>query len=106
SSPGRHHSPHRFAAMISTPLLRVSAMSALILLAASCSDSNSVTDSDTSTIPTDVAAKLREIGDQNDLAGTAALYADDFSSDYLDELQVVRDQRYGPAERNVLDVMT
>ncbi|HWK54792.1 MAG TPA: alpha/beta hydrolase [Hyphomicrobiales bacterium] len=67
---------------------------------------NPVTTSDTSSIPADTLAKLREIGSKNDIAGTAALYAPSFPDGYLDDLQVARDQHYGPAERNVLDVMT
>jgi triacylglycerol lipase len=92
--------------MTLTHLLRVTALSTCMLLGFGCSESNTVTNSDVDLIPADVAAKLREIGDKNDMAGLNALYAPYFPAGFLDGLTVVRDQHYGPAERNVLDVMT
>ncbi len=64
-----------------------------------------VTASDSSTIPADALAKLREIGAKNDTAGTAALYAPSFPAGFLDSFKVGRDLAYGPAERNILDVV-
>ena len=67
---------------------------------------NTVVDSNIAAIPTDTATKLREIGSKNSMAAIAALYTPNFPAGYLDKLQVARDQHYGPAERNILDVMT
>ncbi len=63
-----------------------------------------VTASDSSSIPADLLAKLREIGSNNDTAGTAALYTPSFPAGFMDNLNVARDISYGPAERNLLDV--
>jgi predicted esterase len=63
-----------------------------------------VTASDSATIPAEVAAKLREIGANNDIPGTAALYAPAFPAGFMDSLNVTRDMAYGPAERNIMDI--
>lgn len=65
-----------------------------------------VAESDVSKIPADVAAKLNEIGAKNDTAGTAALFSPSFPAGYLDSVNVARNLAYGPAERNILDVMS
>ncbi|MEY4641806.1 MAG: hypothetical protein RLZZ227_1800 [Pseudomonadota bacterium] len=65
-----------------------------------------VTQSDTSSIPADVSAKLIEIGAKNDIPGTSALYAPAFPEGFLADMNVARDVSYGPAERNILDVVT
>lgn len=65
-----------------------------------------VPESNVAAIPADVAAKLREIGAGNDIPGTSALYTPSFPAGFMDNLNVTRDVAYGPAERNVLDVVT
>jgi acetyl esterase/lipase len=65
-----------------------------------------VTQSDTSSIPADVAAKLAEIGAKNDIPGTSALFTPSFPAGFMDSLNVARNVAYGPAERNILDVVT
>ena len=64
-----------------------------------------VTQSNVAAIPADIADKLKAIGSKNDTAGTAALYTPSFPDGYLSKLTVSRDLHYGPAERNILDVM-
>lgn len=65
-----------------------------------------VAQSDTSSIPADVSAKLTEIGAKNDIPGTSALYAPSFPAGFMDNMNVARNVAYGPAERNILDVVT
>ena len=65
-----------------------------------------VTQSDTSSIPADVQAKLTAIGAKNDIAGTAALYSPSFPAGFMNNMNVARNVAYGPAERNILDVVT
>lgn len=65
-----------------------------------------VAESDVAKIPADVAAKLNEIGAKNDTPGTAALFSPAFPAGYLDSVDVARNISYGPAERNILDVMS
>ncbi len=64
-----------------------------------------VKQSNVASIPAEVADKLKAIGAKNDIAGTAALYTPSFPEGYLSKLNVTRDVHYGPAERNILDVM-
>ena len=64
-----------------------------------------VKQSNMAAIPADIADKLKAIGSKNDIAGTAALYTPSFPEGYLAKLKVTRDVAYGPAERNILDVM-
>ncbi len=64
-----------------------------------------VKQSNVAAIPADIAGKLKEIGTKNDIAGIAALYTPSFPEGYLSKLNVTRDLHYGPAERNILDVM-
>jgi acetyl esterase/lipase len=54
----------------------------------------------------EVAAKLREIGPRIAGPETTALYAPLFPSEPYAGVSVERDVRYGPNERNVLDVFT
>jgi len=88
--------------------------SVALLITAGCSDSGTpgatdtlppVSQSNVAAIPAEVAEKLRAIGDKNDIPGTAALYTPAFGDNWLDNFIVARDQAYGPAPRNVLDVM-
>jgi len=92
------------------------AFSAALLVTVGCSDSNTetatdtnplpvVTESNVAAIPAAIAEKLREIGATNNTPGTAALYTPDFTGDWLAPFVVARDQAYGPAPRNALDVM-
>jgi triacylglycerol lipase len=46
------------------------------------------------------------MGEKSDMPALNAIYTPYFPAGVLDGLQVVRDQHYGPADRNVLDVMT
>ncbi len=64
-----------------------------------------VKQSNVAAIPADISDKLKAIGSKNDTAGTAALYTPSFPEGFLSTLTVTRDLHYGPAERNVLDVM-
>ncbi|HVY63638.1 MAG TPA: nuclear transport factor 2 family protein, partial [Gammaproteobacteria bacterium] len=57
-------------------------------------------------MPADVAGALRAIGPRIETEKTAALYAPLQPKEPYSWLTVVRDLRYGPAERNVLDVFT
>jgi triacylglycerol lipase len=57
-------------------------------------------------MPADIAAELRTIGPRIEAEKTAKLYAPLQPKEPYPWLKVVRDVRYGPAERNVLDVFT
>ncbi len=65
-----------------------------------------VTPSDSSSIPAEVLAKLTEIGATTDIPGTSALYAPSFPEGFMADMNVARDVAYGPAERNILDIVT
>ena len=65
-----------------------------------------VTPSDSSSIPAEVLAKLTEIGATTDIPGTSALYAPSFPEGFMADMNVARDVAYGPAERNILDIIT
>jgi acetyl esterase/lipase len=57
-------------------------------------------------MPEDIAAALREIGARIETERTAGLYAPLQPKEPYGWLAVTRDERYGPHERNVLDVFT
>ncbi len=57
-------------------------------------------------MPPDIAAALREIGPKIDGQRTTALYAPLFPKEPYPNVSLVRDVRYGPNERNVLDIFT
>jgi triacylglycerol lipase len=59
-----------------------------------------------SPMPDDIAWKLIEIGRAIDSAKTAALYAPLQQKEPYPGVKVQRDVRYGPADRNLLDVFT
>jgi acetyl esterase/lipase len=67
---------------------------------------NTVVESDRDAIPPATASTLREIGAKTDIAATSALYTPFFSGDIFADMNMNRDLAYGPAERNVLDVVT
>lgn len=66
---------------------------------------NTVVQSDQKAIPPAIAATLREIGTGNNIQAVAALYSPLFSGDIFADMNMHRDLSYGPAERNVLDVV-
>jgi triacylglycerol lipase len=55
-------------------------------------------------MPPDIAAKIAALGRVVDPVGTAAIYGPLQEKEPYAGLKVVRDVKYGPAERNVLDV--
>jgi triacylglycerol lipase len=55
-------------------------------------------------MPPEIAAQLREIGPRIEAQKTAEIYTPLQPKEPYAWLEVARDQRYGPAERNVLDV--
>jgi triacylglycerol lipase len=57
-------------------------------------------------MPAEVAAQLREIGARIEAQKTGEIYAPLHGKEPYAWLTVARDLRYGPAERNVLDVFT
>src|SRR5438132_1357989 len=57
-------------------------------------------------MPEDIAWKLLEIGRTVDPAKTSALYAPLQQKEPYAGVKVERDVKYGPAERNLLDVFT
>jgi acetyl esterase/lipase len=59
-----------------------------------------------SPMPDDIAWQLIEIGRAVDAAKTAAIYAPLQEKEPYQGVQVQRDVKYGPAERNLLDVFT
>src|ERR1700755_749009 len=59
-----------------------------------------------SPMPDDIAWKLAEIGRTVDPAKTAAIYAPLQQKEPYQGVKVERDVKYGPAERNLLDVVT
>jgi acetyl esterase/lipase len=59
-----------------------------------------------SPMPPDIAAKLQEIGRVIDPPKTAALYAPLQAKEPYPGVKIERDVKYGPAERNLLDVFT
>src|SRR4051794_7812747 len=59
-----------------------------------------------SPMPEDIARKLIEIGRTVDPPKTAALYAPLQQNEPYAGVKVERDVKYGPAERNLLDVFT
>jgi acetyl esterase/lipase len=59
-----------------------------------------------SPMPPDIAAKLQEIGRVIDPPKTAALYAPLQTKEPYPGVKVERDVKYGPADRNLLDVFT
>lgn len=64
-----------------------------------------VPDSKVADIPADIAAKLKEMGSKGKIPDIAALYTPSFPEGFLSKLKVTRDLAYGPAMRNILDVM-
>lgn len=56
------------------------------------------------TMPPEIAAQLREIGAKIETQKTPEIYAPLQPKEPYTWLEVARDQRYGPAERNLLDV--
>ncbi len=59
-----------------------------------------------SPMPPDIAAKVQEIGRVIDPPKTAVLYAPLQQKEPYPGVKVERDIKYGPADRNVLDVFT
>src|SRR5262249_36935730 len=59
-----------------------------------------------SPMPEDIAWKLIEIGHTGDPAKTAALYTHLQQKEPYTRVKVERDVKYGPADRNLLDVFT
>ena len=59
-----------------------------------------------SAMPADIAAKLQEIGRVVDPPATAPLYAPLQQKEPYRGVKVDRDVKYGPADRNLLDVFT
>jgi acetyl esterase/lipase len=57
-------------------------------------------------VPPDIAAKLAALGRVVDPAATGAIYAPLQESEPYAGIKVVRDVKYGPAERNLLDVFS
>jgi acetyl esterase/lipase len=79
--------------------------SALILLAAAIVASTTAW-SQQSPMPADIAAKLQEIGRVVDPPATAPLYAPLQEKEPYQGVKIERDVKYGPADRNLLDVFT
>ena len=79
--------------------------SALILLAATVMASTTAW-SQQSPMPADIAAKLQEIGRVVDPPATARLYAPLQEKEPYQGVRIERDVKYGPADRNLLDVFT
>ncbi|MES2627119.1 MAG: alpha/beta hydrolase [Pseudomonadota bacterium] len=67
---------------------------------------NPVVESNKDAIPPAIATTLREIGLGNNIPAVSALYTPLFSGDIFADMNMNRDLSYGPAERNVLDVVT
>src|ERR1700733_13474540 len=59
-----------------------------------------------SAMPPDIAAKLLEIGRVADPPATAPLYAPLQQKEPYQDVKIERDVKYGPADRNLLDVFT
>ena len=59
-----------------------------------------------SPMPPEIAAKLQEIGRVIDPPKTAALYAPLQAKEPYPSVKIERDVKYGPADRNLLDVFT
>ena len=57
-----------------------------------------------SPMPAEIAAKLRELGRSIEPAKTVALYAPLQEKEPYQGVRVERDVKYGPADRNLLDV--
>src|SRR5579871_5975446 len=55
-------------------------------------------------VPQDIEAKLKQIGRVVDAPGTAKLYGPLLASQSYSGVAFTRDQSYGPAPRNILDV--
>src|SRR3954452_9118541 len=79
--------------------------SALILLATTIA-ATTMAWSQQSPMPAEIAAKLQEIGPVVDPPKTAALYAPLQQKEPYQGVKVERDVKYGPADRNLLDVFT
>ena len=62
--------------------------------------------SEQSLVPADIASKLREIGRVVDPPATAPLYAPLQQKEPYQGIKVDRDIKYGPADRNLLDLFT
>jgi acetyl esterase/lipase len=83
----------------------VSPKSALIALAAMIMSSATAWPQQ-SPMPAEIAAKLQEIGRVVDPPATAPLYAPLQQQEPYQGLRIERDVKYGPADRNLLDVFT
>src|SRR4051812_4162594 len=82
-----------------------SSRSALILLATTIA-ATTMAWSQQSPMPAEIAAKLQEIGRVVDPPATALLYAPLQQKEPYQSVKVERDVKYGPADRNLLDVFT
>jgi acetyl esterase/lipase len=83
----------------------VSSKSALIALSAVIM-STATASSQQISIPADIATKLQEIGRVVDPPATAPLYAPLQGKEPYQGVRIERDLKYGPADRNLLDVFT
>ena len=66
---------------------------------------NRIVSSDLEPIPEMISRQLVQMGSQPNVAATAALYTPQFSSTLFARLNIARNISYGPADRNVLDVV-
>lgn len=66
---------------------------------------NQIVASDLSEIPDQIAAELVKMGSQPNIGATQALYTNQFPPNLFSRLNIARDISYGPADRNVLDVV-
>jgi acetyl esterase/lipase len=66
---------------------------------------NTIVASDLTEIPDQIAAELVKMGSQPNVGATQALYSNQFPPDIFSRLNIARNLSYGPAERNVLDVV-
>src|SRR5436853_4903556 len=82
---------------------RASPKSALIPLAATIA-ATTMAWSQQSPMPAEIAAKLQEIGRVVDPPATALLYAPLQEKEPYQGVTVERDVKYGPADRNLLDI--